>query len=74
MKRITLREARKRAKLTQVQLAAKSGIPQTNISKIELGTIVSPSFDTVVHLAAALDIDPRILRFGQQHPPQLIAS
>lgn len=74
MKRITLREARKRAKLTQVQLAAKSGIPQTNISKIELGTIVSPSFDTVVHLAAALDIDPRILRFGQQQPPQLIAS
>lgn len=72
MKRITLREARKRAKLTQVQLAAKSGIPQTNISKIELGTVVSPGFDTVLQLAAALEIDPRTLRFG--HQPEAMAS
>lgn len=66
MRRISLRDARKAAKLTQVALAGKSGIQQNVISKLESGTVVSPSFTTVIALADALAIDPRALIFGAQ--------
>lgn len=66
MKSITLRAARKRAGLTQVELATASGVDQTAISKLEVGTIANPGFDTVLKLANALDVDPRTLRFGQR--------
>lgn len=63
MRRIHLRAARQKAKLTQVQLAAKSGVDQRAISKLEL-IAVNPSFDTAVKLADALALDPRALKFG----------
>lgn len=65
MKSLTLREARKQKGWTQDVLAAKSGINQTTISCIETGGVTRPAFITVVKLAAALGIDPRVLRFGQ---------
>lgn len=58
--------------MTQVQLAAQAGIDQTAISKIEVGAVTNPSFDTVVALAAALDIDPRTLRFD--HPESGVSA
>lgn len=64
MKRIDLRTARLRASLSQGQLAEKSGVDQPIISRIENGHVTNPAFDTVYKLAAALDIDPRSLRFG----------
>lgn len=64
MKRITLRQARKRRGLSQVQLAKAASMDQTSISKLEVGKVLDPSFETVVRLAAALDIDPRTLKFG----------
>ena len=64
IKPIPLREARKRAGLTQVELSRVSGIPQDHISKLEIGVIREPSFATVLRLANALRIDPRLLRFG----------
>jgi transcriptional regulator with XRE-family HTH domain len=63
MRRIHLRAARERAKLTQEQLAEKSGVNQRAISKLEL-IVTNPSFDTAVRLGEALAMDPRQLKFG----------
>ena len=51
---IPLRELRLKKKLTQQELAAKSGIAQGVISDIESGSTQNPRFDTVIKLAAAL--------------------
>lgn len=64
MKRMWLRDARKRAKLTQAQLAEIIGKPQTYISRWERG--VMPSIDDAIELADALDCDVRALRFGKR--------
>jgi DNA-binding XRE family transcriptional regulator len=48
-------DARKKAKLTQDQLAAKSGLPQSHISRIE-GAKLSPSNATLEKIAAALNL------------------
>lgn len=66
VKRVTLREARHRAKLTQVELAAASGVLQTTISKLECDTAIDPNFSTVVRLAKALGIPAEQLTFGQR--------
>lgn len=50
---VTLREKRG---LTQVQLAERSGVPQSEISRIERGS-VHPTERTLVRLADALDAD-----------------
>lgn len=49
-----LRETRKAQGLTQVQLAAASGVSQGIISYAEIGKS-SPSVDAAARLAAALD-------------------
>lgn len=63
---LTLREARKRRGLTQEQLEKKSGVSQAVISKIERGETPDPASSSVLKLAAALDVDPRRLRFGRR--------
>ncbi len=65
MKRMDLRTARKRAKLSQGALAAAAHVAQPIISRIENGKVENPAFDTVIKLAKALDIDPRALVFGE---------
>jgi len=47
----TLRDARRRAHLTQRALASRSGIPQPAIARIERGTVV-PRVDTLDRLEA----------------------
>ena len=47
----TLRDARRRAGLTQRALASRSGIPQPAIARIERGTVV-PRVDTLDRLLA----------------------
>jgi len=64
MKRISLRDARLRAKLTQAELGERIGKPQSYISKLENGA-PEPAFSDVVALARELDVDPMRLRFGQ---------
>lgn len=64
VRRITLAQARKKAGLTQDQLAALSGVDQTTISSLETGRKDSPLFDTVLRLARALNVAPEQLRFG----------
>jgi transcriptional regulator with XRE-family HTH domain len=47
-----LRQARRRAGLTQRDLAGKAGVPQSQVAKIESGTIV-PRVDTLDRLLEA---------------------
>lgn len=47
---------RQELKLTQAQLADRSGVAQTEISRIERGR-KSPTLDTYSRLASALDLD-----------------
>jgi predicted transcriptional regulator len=58
-----LRYARRRAGLTQRDLAVRAGVPQPGIARIESG-VVSPRMDTLAHLMAAagstLELAPRI--------------
>jgi transcriptional regulator with XRE-family HTH domain len=72
MKRLTLREARARRGLTQEQLEAASGVSQAVISAIERGVVNDPNSSTVMKLAAALNMDPRVLKFG--HSDEAVAS
>lgn len=68
----TLRAARLRRKLTQDDLAAKTGIDQTHISSIEIGRRY-PSEDTVKRLAKALRVTPSSLQFEKPQPPATVA-
>ncbi len=58
-----LRYARRHAGLTQRALAARAGVPQPAIARIEAGA-VSPRVDTLSHLIAAtgstLELAPRV--------------
>jgi transcriptional regulator with XRE-family HTH domain len=56
-----LRHARRRAALTQGELADKSGVGITTITRIESGHITEPRVSTLRRLANALDIEPRDL-------------
>jgi XRE family transcriptional regulator, regulator of sulfur utilization len=49
-----LAERRRELKLTQAQVADRSGVNQADVSRIERGVVV-PSMGTVQRLAAALD-------------------
>lgn len=53
---VKIRELRCLRELTQSQLAKKSGIPQTSISKIEVG-LISPTFTTVQKIIAAMNMN-----------------
>ena len=68
---MTLRDARRRAELTQTALADKAGLEQAYISKLEIGKVANPSFETVLALAVALNLDPRQLRFGHRDSEQV---
>jgi ribosome-binding protein aMBF1 (putative translation factor) len=57
-----IKDAREKADLTQMQLAERSGLPQSHISRLENGQH-SPSFVTLSKIALALkipisDLDP----------------
>ena len=62
-----LMTARRRLQLTQQQLTQRSGVAQTEISRIERGR-KSPTVDTYSRLAAALDlkVNPLIGRGGEK--------
>jgi len=56
-----LREERRRAALTQGELAAKAGVGVTTIVRIETGEIEEPRVSTLRKLAKALGVKPRDL-------------
>jgi transcriptional regulator with XRE-family HTH domain len=59
-----LREIRKRALLTQQQLADKSGVGVTTIIRVERNQ-VEPQARTIRKLAKALDVEPHELLKGE---------
>ena len=59
-----LRETRKRALLTQQQLAEKSGVGVTTIIRIERNQ-VEPQARTIRRLAEALSVEPHELLKGE---------
>jgi transcriptional regulator with XRE-family HTH domain len=66
VKRIYLRRARRRAGLTQAQLAARIHKPQSFVSKLETGEKADATMTEVVAMARVLDVDPLALRFGPE--------
>jgi transcriptional regulator with XRE-family HTH domain len=53
-----VRSLRKQRDLTQEGLAEAAAMSPEYVSKIERG-MASPSFDSIAHLARALDVSPR---------------
>ena len=49
-------EYRKKRKLTQVELAEKSGVSRTTIAGIESGAIKNVKTDTLLKLSSALNV------------------
>jgi transcriptional regulator with XRE-family HTH domain len=58
-----VREARKARKVTQLELAARSGVVHSTVVRIERGQ-ATPRIETVGRFAEALGVDPRWLAFG----------
>lgn len=54
-----IREARKEQRLSQTELASKSGLWQETISKIENG-VASTKLETLFDLLAALDLEIQV--------------
>lgn len=57
-----LKKYRKVARLTQQQLADKAGVDATIISRLERGERQTASFETIVLLARALNLEPEELQ------------
>lgn len=55
---ISLRTARRLARITQVQLAERSGVSQGTIASLERGLHTNPTLETAYRLAKALGVDP----------------
>lgn len=53
---VRLQQIRERRGMTQEQLEAKSGIPQSTISRIESGQVGNPRMKTLIALAEALKV------------------
>lgn len=69
MKLITLQTARERAGMrTQTELAERSGVDISTISRLEAGINTNPSFATVRKLEAALRLKRGTLAFGPMEP------
>ncbi len=69
-----LKQLRLKRGLSQAELAARTGVDATYISKMENQLIPPPSDDVIVRLAAALETKPRSLlkRAGKTHAYQQI--
>jgi len=59
----TLRHARRRARLTQRQLAEKAGVPQSTVARIERGAHM-PRVDTFTHLLQTCGMDLELTHLG----------
>jgi transcriptional regulator with XRE-family HTH domain len=65
---ITLKQLRQEAKLTLSELAQRSGLAASTLSKIENGQM-SPTYDTLLSLATGLQVDVTELFAGKPSPP-----
>lgn len=60
-----VRRLRLSRRLTATELAVRAGVSEDAIRKIESGRSKHPSFVTGIHIAAALDVPPALLAFGE---------
>jgi predicted transcriptional regulator len=58
---------RRRAMLTQRELAAAAGVGTGTIARLEAGMVKDPHFSTIRKLALVLEVNPRDL--VQMYPP-----
>jgi transcriptional regulator with XRE-family HTH domain len=65
VKQLDLRTARKAKGWKMPELADRSGVNKSTISRIEAGEITNPSNDTVASLEAALGLRRGTLVFGR---------
>lgn len=63
-----IRRERKKAKLTQMQLAGLSGLNQSTISRLEKRETLDPSFEVLQKLAWALQKCGRQVYAADLHP------
>jgi transcriptional regulator with XRE-family HTH domain len=56
-----IRRYRRRAMLTQRELAEKAGVGVGTVSRLEEGVVTDPRFSTLRKLAAVLKVTPRDL-------------
>jgi putative transcriptional regulator len=56
--RISLREARERANLTQMELAERAGVRQATISEMERGLTTRVDLDVLDRICGALGVEP----------------
>lgn len=61
-----LAAARRRKLLTQMELAYEAGLGVVTVSRLENDQGTNPRTSTVKLLAAALDVDPAWLLFGEE--------
>lgn len=66
MAHITLKRARKAARLNQSALARKAGVGRRTVLRLEKG-IGNPTHDTMKKLAKALGVEVALLRFPSNH-------
>ena len=64
MKPIQLKDARKKAKMTQDDLARAVKRRQNHISRLEAGLAAEPSWQTQERIGKALGVPAAALRFG----------
>ncbi len=55
-----IREARKRSRLTQADLAALAGTTQSAIARLEKG-VTSPSFDDIIRMLRLMNLDLNVV-------------
>ncbi len=65
-------ELREKHRLTQTELAQRTGLPQAQISRIERG-VISPTSATLAKIAEALGADLRLVERSPQFGTELSA-
>lgn len=65
-----LKTARRRAGLTQAQLADRANVSQQTISKLEAGETVDPSYRLVMRICRALGVTPDVIDEFKVNGPQ----
>lgn len=58
---MTLRELRERKKLSQADVADKSGVEQTTVSQLELGKVRDPRISTLEKLADVYQVKLQVV-------------
>ncbi len=61
-----VKEARKRARISQEALARRADMSLRGVAKIEQGNVVDPHFSTLEKLAEVLGVDPLWLVTGDK--------